>query len=64
MIDIGDSLAEGIEQRARETGFSIGLKHYIKNFGTEYLGMLHVYQFFIDETAANELLEVYSYEWN
>lgn len=40
------------------------LKHYIEKFGAEYLGMLHVYQFFIDEIAARKLLEVYSYEWN
>lgn len=40
------------------------LKHYIDKFGAEYLGMLHQYQFFIDEAAAKKLLEVYSYEWN
>ena len=40
------------------------LNHYIKVFQAEYLGMLHQYQFFIDETKAKELLEVYHYEWN
>lgn len=40
------------------------LKHYIEKFNAEYLGMLHIYQFFIDETDAQKLLEVYSYEWN
>lgn len=40
------------------------LKHYIKTFGAEWLGMLHQYQFFVDEKAAERLLEVYSYEWN
>lgn len=40
------------------------LKHYIDKFGAEYLGMLHQYQFFIDEVAAKKLMEVYSYEWN
>ena len=40
------------------------LNHYIKVFKAEYLGMLHQYQFFIDETMAKELLEVYHYEWN
>lgn len=40
------------------------LNHYIEKFGAEYLGMLHVYQFFIDEISAQKLLEVYSYEWN
>jgi len=40
------------------------LKHYIEKLGAEYLGMLHQYQFMINETKAKELLEVYSYEWN
>ena len=40
------------------------LKHYIDVFHAEYLGMLHQYQFFIDEEQAKELLEVYHYEWN
>ncbi|WP_044973704.1 hypothetical protein [Ruminococcus sp. HUN007] len=40
------------------------LDHYITTFGGEYLGMLHQYQFFIDEKSARKLMEVYSYEWN
>lgn len=40
------------------------LKHYIDVFHAEYLGMLHQYQFFIDEDRAKQLLEVYHYEWN
>ncbi|MCM1098241.1 MAG: hypothetical protein NC427_09255 [Ruminococcus flavefaciens] len=40
------------------------LRHYINVFHAEYLGMLHQYQFFIDEEQAKELLEVYHYEWN
>lgn len=40
------------------------LNHYIEMFHAEYLGMLHQYQFFINEQAATELLEVYHYEWN
>ncbi len=40
------------------------LEHYINVFGAEYLGMLHQYQFFIDEIQAGKLLEVYHYEWN
>ena len=39
------------------------LEHYIKVFKAEYLGMLHQYQFFINEKSANDLLEVYKYEW-
>ena len=44
--------------------YALALKHYIENFHAEYLGMLHQYQFFIDEENAKELLEVYHYEWN
>ena len=40
------------------------LKHYIEVFHAEYLGMLHQYQFLIDEENAKKLLEVYHYEWN
>lgn len=40
------------------------LNHYLEVFHAEYLGMLHQYQFFIDEKQAKELLEVYHYEWN
>jgi hypothetical protein len=40
------------------------LKHYIEVFHAEYLGLLHQYQFMIDEVNAKKLLEVYHYEWN
>ena len=40
------------------------LQHYIEKFNAEYLGMLHQYQFFIDEENAKKLVEVYTYEWN
>ncbi len=40
------------------------LRHYMDVFHAEYLGMLHQYQFFIDEEQAKNLLEVYRYEWN
>ena len=40
------------------------LQHYINVFHAEYLGMLHQYQFFINEKQAKNLLEVYHYEWN
>lgn len=39
------------------------LKHYTDKFNAEYLGMLHQYQFFINEVEAGKLLEVYHYEW-
>ena len=40
------------------------LKHYIETLGAEYLGMLHQYQFFINEEQAKKIREVYDYEWN
>jgi hypothetical protein len=40
------------------------LRHYMDVFQAEYLGMLHQYQFFIDEEQSKNLLEVYHYEWN
>lgn len=40
------------------------LKHYINVLNAEYLGMLHQYQFMINEEQAKKLLEVYHYEWN
>lgn len=48
-------------------GFALNeklLNHYIEKFHAEYLGMLHQYQFLIDEVEAKKLLEVYNYEWN
>ena len=48
-------------------GFALNkelLEHYIETFNAEFLGMLHDYQFFIDEENAKKLLEVYNYEWN
>jgi hypothetical protein len=40
------------------------LKHYQDMFHAEYLGMLHQYQFLVNEVQAKALLEVYHYEWN
>lgn len=39
------------------------IEHYNKVFGAEHLGILHPYQFFIDESHAGEIMEVYDYEW-
>ncbi|MCD8130870.1 MAG: hypothetical protein LUE16_06255 [Lachnospiraceae bacterium] len=39
------------------------LDHYIKVFHGEYIGMLHPYQFAIDEATAAQIREVYDYEW-
>jgi len=48
-------------------GFALNkklLKHYIKVLGAIFLGALHEYQFFVNEKAAKQLLETYTYEWN
>ena len=48
-------------------GFALNkelLEHYMEKFNAEFLGMLHDYQFFINENDAKKLLEVYNYEWN
>lgn len=48
-------------------GFALNkelLEHYMETFNAEFLGMLHDYQFFINEINAKKLLEVYNYEWN
>ncbi len=48
-------------------GFALNkelLEHYMEKFNAEFLGMLHDYQFFINEINAKKLLEVYNYEWN
>lgn len=48
------------------TGFAANMelvKHYCAAFRAEHIGMLHEYQIFIDENLAQELVEVYDYEW-
>lgn len=48
-------------------GFALNielLNHYIAVMGAEHLPMLHEYQFYLKESAAKKLLEVYTYEWN
>ena len=40
------------------------LNHYISVMGCIHLGALHPYQFMLDISAAQSLLEVYTYEWN
>lgn len=48
------------------TGFAANMelvKHYCAAFRAEHIGMLHEYQIFIDENPAQELVEVYDYEW-
>ncbi len=39
------------------------LQHYMDVFHGEYIGILHEYQFAIDEVNATKIMEVYDYEW-
>ena len=39
------------------------LEHYVKVFQAEIIGVLHPYQFAIDEEIAKRIMEVYDYEW-
>ncbi len=39
------------------------LEHYIEKFDAEFIGVLHPYQFAIDEQHARAILEVYDCEW-
>lgn len=39
------------------------LQHYVDVFHGEVIGMLHPYQFAIDEENAKTIMEVYDYEW-
>ncbi len=48
-------------------GFALNkelLKHYIEVLGCSHLGRLHPYQFMLGISAAQKVLEVYTYEWN
>jgi hypothetical protein len=39
------------------------LEHYVNTFNGEFIGVLHPYQFAIDEENATKIMEVYDYEW-
>lgn len=39
------------------------LDHYIETFNGEVIGVLHPYQFAIDEVNAKKIMEVYDYDW-
>ena len=39
------------------------LKHYCEVFNATHIGIIHPYQFFIDEEKAKRIVEVYQYEW-
>lgn len=39
------------------------LDHYVETFNGEVIGVLHPYQFAIDEVNAKKIMEVYDYDW-
>lgn len=39
------------------------LEHYVAVFNGEFIGVLHPYQFAIDEENAARIMEIYDYEW-
>ena len=39
------------------------LKHYVDKLNAEEIGILHPYQFAIDEENAKQIMEVYDYVW-
>ncbi len=39
------------------------LDHYVQVFNGEAIGVLHPYQFAIDESNAKKIMEVYDYDW-
>ena len=39
------------------------LDHYIEKFNAEFVGILHPFQFAIDEENAKNIMEVYTYDW-
>ena len=48
-------------------GFALNrelLNHYIAFLGCSFVGILHPYHFLIEPSAAQKLLENYTYEWN
>ena len=48
------------------TGFAANkklLEHYCKIFNAEHIGILHPYQFAIDEENAKNIMDLYDYEW-
>ena len=39
------------------------MKHYVDKLNAEEIGILHPYQFAIDEENAKQIMEVYDYVW-
>lgn len=72
-IGVGGHLFAIACEKSMEWGFcgavhgfaasKILLEHYVKKLKAEPICMLHQYQFLLNEQAAQELMEVYHYEW-
>ena len=48
------------------TGFAANkklLEHYCDVFNAQHIGILHPFQFAVDEENARKIMEVYDYEW-
>ncbi|UTC55299.1 hypothetical protein [Treponema sp. OMZ 906] len=45
------------------TANKILLDHYVEKFNAEFIGILHPFQFAIDEENAKNIMEVYTYDW-
>lgn len=63
---VGGHLFAIVAQKSVEYGFAADkelLEHYVNVFNGEYIGVLHPYQFAIDEENAAKIMEVYDYEW-
>lgn len=39
------------------------LNHYCEVFGAVHIGIIHPYQFFVDEANSKKIIEEYQYEW-
>lgn len=70
---VGGHLFAIAAQKSLEYGFNgyihgfaankVLLDHYLNVFDGEFIGVLHPYQFAIDESSAAKIMEVYDYEW-
>lgn len=63
-IAVDRSIQAGYEGAVTGNAADMALvSHYCEVFGATHLGLIHPYQFFIDEINAQKIKEVYEYEW-
>lgn len=70
---VGGHLFAVAAQKSLESGYEGALtgnaanmdlvNHYIEAFNAEFMGILHPYQFFINEINASRIVKEYTYEW-